>query len=175
MPALASAMIADYKKNQLAGDAKYKDKEITAIGVVLAIRRDALGHPIVELGNDILERVRCEFSEAEAAKLTDLEGDQLVAIHGTGTGADEAMSTPVVANASLIWAGTKKSDHLTDEQRHRIALREARSGELCLGAYYSRLIAINSTYAKPETKAMMATMISTAKSFSTRSAVSTGR
>ncbi len=82
----ASALMADFEKDESTANAKYLDKVIVIEGVISKIDADG-GNPAVflETGNPMAS-VNCSFYETESAALKRLQAGATVKIKGVCTG-----------------------------------------------------------------------------------------
>lgn len=82
----AKALTKEYDDNELAADAKYKDKMLAVSGKVSNIA-ETMGNVTVQLeGHNIAKNVMCSFDEAEKANVAKLKKGQQVTLSGKGDG-----------------------------------------------------------------------------------------
>lgn len=82
----AKALTKEYDENELAADAKYKDKMLAVSGKVSNIA-ETMGNVTVQLeGYNIAKNVMCSFDEAEKANVAKLKKGQQVTLIGKGDG-----------------------------------------------------------------------------------------
>ena len=86
----AFKMASDYKDNQVAADAKYKDKLVEISGTVDTIGKDALDTPFIafqtESQYDIINRIQCMFGKNDIAALSNVVKGQKITLRGTDAG-----------------------------------------------------------------------------------------
>lgn len=122
-------LLADYEKNEVAADARYKGKVIALPGVVEEIRKSAFDSIFVDVATgDRFRKVSCNFSKSAEAQVAELEKGQLVQLRGVGGGS--VMSQPLLKDCALVWAG-KKPDELKGKQAVIDAKHAAKSLEMC--------------------------------------------
>jgi hypothetical protein len=82
----ATQLYFDYHRNEVAADAKYKDKVLTLDGIVTGINKDALGEMYLTLatGFDEYSSVDAKLDAREASWAAGLEVMQNVALRCTG-------------------------------------------------------------------------------------------
>ncbi len=81
----AQELATEYEANELAADAKYKNKVIAVSGQVDSIQ-EMFGQKFVILRGKGLSSVQCFFKDEHASKLSKLKKGQQVAIQGTNEG-----------------------------------------------------------------------------------------
>lgn len=86
----ASKLTSDYKDNEVAADAKYKDKLLEISGTVDTIGKDILDTPYIAFQTDnqyeIIDRVQCMFGKDDIATLSQVTKGQKITLRGTGAG-----------------------------------------------------------------------------------------
>lgn len=83
----ANQVIADYRNNEVAADAKYNGKTVRVRGVVQEVGVDVLNQPYVSLGGrGGLESVQCTFPESAKASLMHLSKGRVATVQGVITG-----------------------------------------------------------------------------------------
>lgn len=86
----ASKLTADYKDNEVAADAKYKDKLLEISGTVDTIGKDVLDTPYISFQTDnqyeIINRIQCMFGKNDIAALSSVTKGQKITLRGTGGG-----------------------------------------------------------------------------------------
>ena len=86
----AVQMSADYKENEVAADAKYKNKTVEISGSVDTIGKDILDTPYIAFQTasqyDILDRVQCMFSKSDEAELAAVTKGQKITLRGEVSG-----------------------------------------------------------------------------------------
>lgn len=85
----ALQLSSDYKDNEVAADAKYKDKSIEVSGIVDAIGKDLLETPYIALQSyqyAIVDRVQCMFSKSDEPQLATISKGQQIILQGEVSG-----------------------------------------------------------------------------------------
>lgn len=83
----AETLMRDYTANEVAADAKYKDKLIEVSGVISSIGKDILNKPYVALQtSDVIFTVQCMFDPSASSKLVNLTKDKSITVTGTMSG-----------------------------------------------------------------------------------------
>jgi hypothetical protein len=86
----AFQMASDYKDNQVAADAKYKDKLVEISGSVDTIGEDALETPYIAFATenqyDVINRIQCMFGKDDSAALSNVKKGQKITLQGTVSG-----------------------------------------------------------------------------------------
>jgi len=88
-PVLASTLLADYKANEVRGDAKWKDHYVAVTGIVGDVKKDAFGGIYVTLGTGAqfeISTVHCQFPSNATGQAAALSKGQKVVIRGKVTG-----------------------------------------------------------------------------------------
>jgi tRNA_anti-like len=79
----AKQIVTDYKENELAADAKYKDKTVEVSGVVQTVSKDLFDKAYVSLeSGDPVSSVQVYFEDSEASKIMSLKTGQRVTVRG---------------------------------------------------------------------------------------------
>lgn len=86
----AIQMSADYKENEVAADAKYKNKTVEISGSVDTIGKDILDTPYIAFQTanqyEILDRVQCMFSRSDEVELAAVAKGQKITLRGEVSG-----------------------------------------------------------------------------------------
>ncbi|WNZ59885.1 hypothetical protein QEG98_28185 [Myxococcus sp. MxC21-1] len=115
-----------YSDNEVAGDLKYRGKDLVVTGIVRDISKDVADNILVALDvGEILHAVMCHVPKNEITTVAKLSKGQLVALRGTGRGF--VMQRPVLGGCHVIWAGPKAKDKIDP----KVALATARSLNIC--------------------------------------------
>jgi hypothetical protein len=87
-PIHASQIVAEYQANEVAADARYKDKRLTISGTVGRIAKDIMDEPYITLDDDEfgLRSVQAYFDNSDLPQLGRLTKGQVVTIEGTCDG-----------------------------------------------------------------------------------------
>lgn len=87
----ALKMAAEYKENEVAADAKYKDKLVEISGTVDTIGKDALDTPFIafetENQYEIINRIQCMFGRNDVEALSSVSKGQKITLQGEVSGA----------------------------------------------------------------------------------------
>ena len=81
----ASQLYTDYEANEVAADAKYKDKNVEISGTISSIGKDLMDTPYVALvvsPNNPVFSVQCMFDKSDQSKLTSLSKDSKIVLLG---------------------------------------------------------------------------------------------
>jgi hypothetical protein len=73
----------EYKENEIAADAKYKNQVLYVEGVITDIGREILGRPYIILAGDTIFGVQCVFSTEHEPTIAQLTEGQSVTVKGT--------------------------------------------------------------------------------------------
>lgn len=97
----AAQMYADYKENEIAGDAKYKGKLIEVTGTVTSISKDILNTPYIALKTEEygIFQVQCMFSKSDEAQLAIIAKGSRITLRGTVTG---KLGNIIVNDCSIV-------------------------------------------------------------------------
>jgi hypothetical protein len=104
----ASTLIADYKGNEVRGDAKWKGKRVKVTGVVDDIKKDIMDVPYVTLGTGAMfeiPTVQCSLKNGQESKAATLQKGQKLTMTGRVSGLimnvqlDDCQILPTVAAA----------------------------------------------------------------------------
>ena len=85
----ALQLSSDYKDNEIAADAKYKNKLIEVTGIVDSIGKDILDTPYISLQSyeyAIIDHVQCMFSKSQEPELATVSKGQRIVLKGTVSG-----------------------------------------------------------------------------------------
>lgn len=85
----ASQLYSDYEANEVAADAKYKNKKIEVSGTISNIGKDILDTPYVALvvsPNNPVFSVQCMFDKSAQSQLATLTKDSKITLVGTVSG-----------------------------------------------------------------------------------------
>ena len=84
----ATQLSEDYDANEIAADAKYKNKAVDVTGTIDTIGKDILNNPYVALKTAEYSAfsVQCMFPQSEEATLANLSAGQQVTLEGTVSG-----------------------------------------------------------------------------------------
>lgn len=98
----AAQLSEEYNANQVAADAKYKDKTLEISGVIDDIQKDILDTPYIILrGNaNSFFGVQCMFSKEDEAKLVNLSKEQNIVLRGNVS--SEFIGNVIVRGCSIV-------------------------------------------------------------------------
>lgn len=86
----ASALSSAYKANEVAADAKYKDRLVEISGLVDTIGKDVMDTPYISFAGDsqydMINLVQCMFSSSDEATLANVSKGQHIVLQGTVSG-----------------------------------------------------------------------------------------
>ena len=85
----AADILADYKANEVRGDAKWKGKLVKVVGMVGDIKKDILDHPYVTVGTGAdfeIPMVQCTLKDGQESAAGNLSKGQAVALRGRVSG-----------------------------------------------------------------------------------------
>lgn len=85
MKVTSAEIVADYKENGVAADAKYKDKLVEISGTVETIDKDILDTPYIALESyqyAIVDKVQCMFSRSNESELATVAKGQKITLRG---------------------------------------------------------------------------------------------
>lgn len=83
----ASALYAEYDKNVIAADEKYKEKLLEVSGKVQSVDKDIMGSMYVAIKtNDLIGVVQCMLDDTQKTKAAALSKDQQVTVDGINKG-----------------------------------------------------------------------------------------
>jgi hypothetical protein len=85
----APQLLSEYEANEVAADAKYKNKMVEVSGTINSIGKDILDNPYVALnGNSpsLIFNVQCMFDKANQAQLATLTKDTSITLRGKVSG-----------------------------------------------------------------------------------------
>lgn len=74
----ASKLYAEFVKNEIAAEAKYKGNRITVTGKVIDIKKNIAGQPLVTLEADTLSYISCRFPKDAISQLAKIQKDDNV-------------------------------------------------------------------------------------------------
>lgn len=97
----ASQLFAEYERNDVAGDEKYKGRVIEVTGVIEEISRDFLGNMYVtfEVGGFQLFSVQCFINESQKSQVAALNPGQSLRIQGKCVG---KLGNVVLENCEIV-------------------------------------------------------------------------
>lgn len=78
----------DYKANEVAADAKYKDNPVKVSGIIYSISKDILDNPFVSLQGDQygVNNVHCTFPRNDEPELAKISKGQQITLQGSVSG-----------------------------------------------------------------------------------------
>jgi hypothetical protein len=88
-PVLLTALLREYKENELAADQRYKGTVITTTGMVDSIKKDILGDPFITLQTQRgfqIPALQCSLSKSAVNQATRLSPGDSVTIIGRVSG-----------------------------------------------------------------------------------------
>lgn len=78
---------SDYKQNEVAADATYKDKLLEISGTVDTIGKDVMDTPYISFAGasqyEVLDRVQCMFTKSDEVALAKVTKGQQITLRGT--------------------------------------------------------------------------------------------
>lgn len=87
----AFKMASDYKENEVAADAKYKDKIVEVSGTVDTIGKDIADTPYIAFATEnqyeVINRIQCMFSTKDTETLSSVTKGQKITLRGKVSGA----------------------------------------------------------------------------------------
>lgn len=87
LPVTASQLMRDYEANEIAADAKYKNKLVNVSGTIANIGKDILDTPYVSLDADSLVfGIQCMFAKSDQESLVSLSNGVRVTLQGRVSG-----------------------------------------------------------------------------------------
>jgi hypothetical protein len=98
----ASQLYDDYEANEVAADAKYKDKKVEISGTISSIGKDLMDTPYVALvvaPNNPVFSVQCMFDKAEQSKLASLSKDSKIFLSGK---VSSKLGNVIVRDCSIV-------------------------------------------------------------------------
>jgi len=121
-------LVLDYQKNEVAADAKYRNRTVELTGLLSDIRKDALDRIYVTLDSgESWKQVHCTFRDEQSPLVAQLEKRQLVAVRGEVRGM--VMNSPILEKCTVTWMGPKSE--LSQSNRETASLVAASSLDLC--------------------------------------------
>lgn len=85
----AAQVVADYKANEVAADAKYKGKTLEISGAIETIGKDIADTPYITFYTSeyaIIDKVQCVFSRSDEEVLAELSKGQKITVQGEVSG-----------------------------------------------------------------------------------------
>lgn len=85
----AAQVVADYKANEVAADAKYKGKTLEISGTIETIGKDIADTPYITFYTSeyaIIDKVQCAFSKSDEVVLAELSKGQKITVQGEVSG-----------------------------------------------------------------------------------------
>lgn len=98
----ASQLYSDYEANEVAANAKYKDKKVEITGAISGIGKDLMDTPYVALvvsPNNPVFSVQCMFKKGDESQLAVLVKDSDITLEGKVSG---KLGNVLVSDCSLI-------------------------------------------------------------------------
>lgn len=98
----ASQLYSDYEANEVAADAKYKDKKVEITGTISSIGKDLMDTPYVVLvvsPNNPVFSVQCMFDKSEQSKLASLSKDSKIVLSGK---VSSKLGNVIVRDCSIV-------------------------------------------------------------------------
>lgn len=98
----ASQLYSDYEANEVAADAKYKDKKVEITGTISSIGKDLMDTPYVALvvsPNNPVFSVQCMFDKSEQSKLASLSKDSKIVLSGK---VSSKLGNVIVRDCSIV-------------------------------------------------------------------------
>ncbi len=100
----ASELVADYQKNEVAADEKYKGKRVRIAAIVESIDKDAFDSIVLALkAEGSLLGVHAEMKPSEKTAVAKLEKSQAVLVECTGRGM--ILRTPMLGDCVVLKEG----------------------------------------------------------------------
>jgi len=83
----ANQLYRDYKANEVAADAKYKDRIVVVSGTIDSIGKDIMNQAYIVIGGEgFLDGVQCMFTKGEESSIAQLSKGQHVTVKGKVSG-----------------------------------------------------------------------------------------
>lgn len=98
----ASELMRDYDANEVAADAKYKDKVIQTSGTITSIGKDILDTPYITLssGGNSFSSVQCMFEKSDQAELAALAKNTKITLQGRVSG--KTLGNVLIRECSVV-------------------------------------------------------------------------
>jgi hypothetical protein len=115
-PVAATDLMADYKANEVRGDAKWKGKLVRVTGVIGDIKKDFMDHPYVTLGSGApfeIPEIQCSLKDGQEGAAAGLTKGTKGTFRGRVKGlilnvlVDDCELVPTAAAAAPAAAGTQ--------------------------------------------------------------------
>jgi putative nucleic acid binding protein len=95
----AEQLIADYHRNEVAADGRYKGRTFLVSGAVDTIGKDFVGSAYLTLGGDGFQNVRCDLGRSLQPEVAQLQPGDPVVVSGEVTGM--ILGSPMLSSCSL--------------------------------------------------------------------------